>query len=1058
MASNKSNRTPSQNNKSVPQAPLEAYPTQPWAEFSGYVHKKDETLIPNELLTYPTVNVIMPDGDKIVPRGGEVRFPQNNAIQNSGMIGHFKKFQNISGIEMEMRVWNDNTMTLGSITGAFVANETITGGASGATAKVNSFTSPALTFANLVGNFDGGEMVTGSISGAHGIITIYKGDVIEVLYNGTFQQITPNLNPLEIGLSAIGSQRIYYFDQFIDTDLDPALSLNTNRAVWVMGLPKIRSWTGGIASVVSVVPNVSISTTTGISWSSLGFTDPLAPGLINFNTLVGTFAVGDTVTGLSSGATGKVSTVNSGSLFVRSVTGTFLTGEAINGEPSGASAIVSNYSAPYTIATNTIVINGVVYTPTGGWETDTLLISDTTGISVGNTAFSGIEEYTTPGIPAVRFDYVSAFKNYLCYGNWNLQKFYVANNFNRDATQNITNVQAIQNDLVLDNSAYTGTGSHVYRITIDSVFPLDNTQSYIPSGNSSGLNDALWQGTGGQTLPTGYTGAPNFQGPNIYTINMIADALVETAGTMPVASDSQTIVGNTSQATGIVRGFAINAGNCALAIEMTSDNMFSPGETITCSNGNTETVVQAQFQNWIQYLKNGAIVPINIGLGILPLNPLSSAGSITLTDGLIITFANFYGHSVGDSFQLSINQGGYDTFQWQIDGAVPLATKVPITGISQILNDGVSITFVSETGHTLGDFWEITVFQSILGAWHNFYYSLPRRPGEGYIGQLPANFWTMKPQEDLMYVNDAAGHWGTIGTTLSADLQTETIDYTPLKQRGRNKVIFPYMIGYRDNDICYVTEDKNLDMIGREPLLQLPQITHLSDPVKLDFLAATFENGSIEWNALRLYMTSPTELLMFCYDEAMGYWQAPQLFPENGILSEVGIDLISHSNIRNVTNTLFTGTNDNGQPFPIKIRTGYNFYGNRWMEDVASMLFLEGKMQGNPQMTASAYLDLNGCKGIVQGLVDPVYCIVSDRASLGAGSLGSHSLGSDEDSPIPYFRWIGVGQKSFGFYMAAFDLECETLDPIFEILSMALNTVASENNNGPLKKGQVKLI
>lgn len=964
--------------KPVSPGPLEDKPVYPWGSFRGYLHKKEETLLPEDVLTYPTINVFMPDGDKIVPRLGEKTLGQD-ATENSPIIGHFKKYQNIAGIEMEIRVWNDPTMTLASIAGTFVINEVITGGSSGATAIVNSIVGAVITFANLLGTFTGGETVTGGTSGATGTVLIYKGDVIEVLYQGLFQQITPNINTLQKGISNLNpiSNIIYYFDQWVDTNLDPALSINTNRAIFVMGLNKIRSWTGGIAPVVGVVANTSISIATGITWSSQGFPDPTDGGI------------------------------------------------------------------------NQIVINGKSYTITGGWGTNTLTTSDdTTGILVGDLAFSGIQEVAAPA--NVIFDVVSCFKNYPCYGDWTLQKFYIGNNFNRDASQVITNSEAVLNDLVLDNSPYTGTGNHVYRVTIDSIRPPINEQTFQGLGvNNMIIDTTTYSGTPGDT--------------NVYSIFIMADYTIffSTSSGLAVGDG---ITGNTSAATGFVTGFYTVGGDDVVGVRLTSGNGFNAGETLSVTTGATTLAtdsVNGFF--WFQYSKNGAVVNVDVGPGPMVANVLI-AGPITLTDGLILNVSDIYGHIIGDTLTLTINQGGADTFQWQKDGAAPAGgdTLIPITQSSQALELGISITFGNKTGHGIGDFWEITVNQNIGGtnnnAYANFYYGSPRQPGEGFIGQLPANFWAMKPQEDNMYINDASGKWGYLETTLSADLLTETIEYTPLKQKGRNKVIFPYMLNYFDNNLTYVTEDKNLDFIGRKALIQLPQIDHLSDPVKYDFTAATFQNGSIEWNGLKLFITSPDDLLMFVYDESVKYWQPPQLFPENGILSEVGSDLISHSNIRNKTNTLFVGTSDNGSPFPIKIRTGYNTYGDRWQKDIASMLLVEGYMEGNPQLTARALLNVNGCAGIVQALIDPVYCRASDKAPIGYGSFGSHSLGSDEGSPIPYFQWIGIGQNPFKFYMAAMELECNSLDPIFEILSFGLNTVAAQENNSTLKKGQLTLI
>ena len=68
------------------------------------------------------------------------------------------------------------------------------------------------------------------------------------------------------------------------------------------------------------------------------------------------------------------------------------------------------------------------------------------------------------------------------------------------------------------------------------------------------------------------------------------------------------------------------------------------------------------------------------------------------------------------------------------------------------------------------------------------------------------------------------------------------------------------MIGYSDNEILFVTEDKRLDMIGRKKFVELPQVGYLSDDVKYDFLESSFTKGSIEFTDMRIFITSPREL------------------------------------------------------------------------------------------------------------------------------------------------------------------------------------------------------
>lgn len=68
---------------------------------------------------------------------------------------------------------------------------------------------------------------------------------------------------------------------------------------------------------------------------------------------------------------------------------------------------------------------------------------------------------------------------------------------------------------------------------------------------------------------------------------------------------------------------------------------------------------------------------------------LSTATTITTTD-------------------VNMSGGSENTFKWSDDdGATFIAENVPITGTSQSLNNGVSITFGSTTGHSLLDEWNI---------------------------------------------------------------------------------------------------------------------------------------------------------------------------------------------------------------------------------------------------------------------------------------------------------------------------------------------------------------
>ncbi len=899
-------------------------PNEDLSAFLGYFHFTDPTMLNPRCLTFPSINCFIPNKDKIVPRLGTTLLGQPYTVnQNWPIIGRKKRFATMGGYEVEVRVTQSND-------------------------------------ANLK-------------------------DIIEVLYPNPatlvpqWYQITQNMNPLIAGLSKIGMRARYYFDDWFDTDLNPAKSLNLSRLVWVNGNNKIFSWTGGIAPIVSFVPNTSISTTTGISWASLGFVDPTLGGSGN------------------------------------------------------------------------ILINGNLYAITGGWATDTLTLANTSGISVNDIAFSQIQSDspTLDGVTPlnVQLDVCRQNQNYMFYGNWNSRKLYMSNGFNKDANESITAAQAVQNDLVLGTSPYTGTGQHVYRVTIDSVTPDINIQNFTGTGlNDATINSASYSVTDGLE--------------HFYKVSMMANAtlvLSAVVGFVP----GETVKGATSNAEGIVVANETISGVTWLGITMLTGNMFTNTENIVgTTTAGPGTLTQSGYQNWMQFSKDNVVFPVNAGFGVFAITPIQSAFAITLGDGLTIAFGNFQGHTVGDVFSLDIRTGGIDTFQWQIDGGTPVATHVQITGAAQVLSLGVSISFVSLTGHTLGDYWEITVTQAVDKAWTNFYYTLPIRiPGEGFTYQLPSNFWTMAPQETEMYVNTRYGTWSYVSTILSADQQTETVSLQPLKQASTSKVIYPYMIDYLDNDLIYVTENKKLDLIGRMQLIQLPQIGNLSQPVQLDFQMLSFSNGSMEYWDKKLWITSPEDSAMMCYDNLPEnkYWQPPQVIGENGILSIIGNTLVTHSNLRNQTFNLFTGTSgDNGGNYTVRARSPYLSMGNRWTNKQSNMSFAEGYIQGAPPMKMNVYLGVNGCGGIRSHDIAPVVCVAPSHAPFGEGRFGSHSNGSDTFSNNSY--WNEIYQRYIpimSYYFAAIELECTTTNHSYSWLTYGLNDVTGNIGNIGFKNQEI---
>ena len=86
--------------------------------------------------------------------------------------------------------------------------------------------------------------------------------------------------------------------------------------------------------------------------------------------------------------------------------------------------------------------------------------------------------------------------------------------------------------------------------------------------------------------------------------------------------------------------------------------------------------------------------------------PITATVPQTLTDGVTITFAAGAGHTLTNAWTISVN--GTDQFKWKLDSGA-YSGNVTVTGASQSLSNGVTITWGATEGHTSNDTWTVTV-------------------------------------------------------------------------------------------------------------------------------------------------------------------------------------------------------------------------------------------------------------------------------------------------------------------------------------------------------------
>ncbi len=125
------------------------------------------------------------------------------------------------------------------------------------------------------------------------------------------------------------------------------------------------------------------------------------------------------------------------------------------------------------------------------------------------------------------------------------------------------------------------------------------------------------------------------------------------------------------------------------------------------------------------YTSDVVMQPSSTTLNGLIVRAKTAMGSTTFTGtGLNdATYGGTYSGTVNRTYRVEIDATGTpDTFRWSEDGGSTWkASGVSITGSAQTLSYGVTVTFTNTTGHTVGDYWEVSVtaFSGSLGQWQD---------------------------------------------------------------------------------------------------------------------------------------------------------------------------------------------------------------------------------------------------------------------------------------------------------------------------------------------------
>ena len=257
------------------------------------------------------------------------------------------------------------------------------------------------------------------------------------------------------------------------------------------------------------------------------------------------------------------------------------------------------------------------------------------------------------------------------------------------------------------------------------------------------------------------------------------------------------------------------------------------------------------------------------------------------------------------------------------------------------------------------------------------------------------------------------------------------------------------------NSIIFLNSSNELLELGSVENLATIQQTPLSDPIKPDFLAATFTGGTIRFWRNNLYVTAPSsgKTFILSFREKEGgqrrFWQPPQLLPV-GPLSDYGGALIGHSNSLTESYVLFDGTNDNGQPIAFKAYFAYNNLEAREKLKNFDKYFVELYLTSNATVMLKLVFEYLGAKAIrtytFLGTETAYLFTPNPNASLGVNNLGTSPLGAtSEEVPdfLKYRRFKKMTAVDFFEFQPRF--ECDEIDAQFQILCHGPNVGISPN-------------
>lgn len=384
----------------------------------------------------------------------------------------------------------------------------------------------------------------------------------------------------------------------------------------------------------------------------------------------------------------------------------------------------------------------------------------------------------------------------------------------------------------------------------------------------------------------------------------------------------------------------------------------------------------------------------------------------------------------------------------------------------------------------LGSSVSNNLYISKVNNYADYTFSTPTRlVGEGSLISLdasPNGFVSLENRNDTnafdLYISEGMDTWGIVRSTLSSNLENETLEVMRMKVTPLQGAQSQKLISKMKNHIVYVGYDKTANFLGYISYQNVPETVDFGYTIINDMSSYDFTDGQIFYYKNYIYLSVPKSSLIRVYNmtdqtkqttssirgvedvdaDQPWFWEAPITFPISGFYINAAGQLCGHSYTTSESYVLFSGGSFNGQQITANATFGFDDNGDRTQAKGSNELWVDGYISQNTILNGSVTGDLGSFASpqvvTINGSDNTIVAFGGDDNSLGDTPLGSSPLGGSvgvtAPEPLPpYFNVVKTyPQNAYHLEQIAFSTQGIDLD--WELISFGTNKkFTTEGNN-----------